>query len=87
MILAHQHDTIAHCEANPSESHIHGAEFLVNHCIVCCFQLSPSEQTAFSFKLKLPSFIEKNISPLVHSLLSGQTFSVKAPRGPPAFLA
>ncbi len=86
-LLAHQHDTTPHCEADYSESHIHGEEFLATNCIVCCFQFSPSEQTAFSFSVDLPSFSNEDAFPLNSTILLGKAVLITAPRGPPTFIA
>ncbi len=84
-LVAHQHDSSPHCAAGNSDTHIHGEEFLVTNCIVCCFQFSPSEQTEASLPtINLP-FATQNIQPLSTLILSGADLTITPPRGPPTF--
>ena len=83
-LVAHQHEMIPHCEAGQSDTHIHGEEFLVTNCIVCCFQLSPSEQTEAILPTIATPFTIQDIHPLTYRVLQGASRITAPPRGPPA---
>jgi len=82
-LVAHQHEMIPHCEAGQSDTHIHGEEFLVTNCIVCCFQFSPSEQTEVLLPIITAPFVAQNISPFPYLRLSESVIFIASPRGPP----
>ena len=86
-LVAHQHDRTLHCEAGDSDTHIHGEEFLVTNCIVCCFQFSPSEQIDAILPIVIAPFVHQEIQPLTYLNLCGATVILAPPRGPPTHFA
>ncbi len=82
-LVSHQHDITQHCEAGNSDTHIHGEEFLVSNCIVCCFQFSPSEQTEVVLPIISAPFVIQNISPYAYLSLPESALFTTSPRGPP----
>jgi len=85
-LVAHQHDEAVSCEVGESDTHIHGEEFLVKNCLVCCFQFSPSEQADMELPSILAPFVTQNIQPLTYLLLRKIVKSSAPSRGPPTLL-
>jgi hypothetical protein len=86
-LLEHDHEAVAHCEANGNETHLHGDEYHAEDCFVCDFHFAPAT-------LEFPglSFIPLSVPDSRESFHYKKPFSQRVNwhfqlRGPPALAA
>jgi hypothetical protein len=41
-LLEHEHEAVAHCEANGNQTHLHGEEYHPEDCFICDFHFAPA---------------------------------------------